>query len=145
MQFYAISILLHRPFFSRSLKQPEHRGQKYLNHPRSICITAAQSILKLLRVASSTPFVVPTVRSSTLSSPHHSFVYTMRTVAKGPLPQTAWKTYSSAIRLLERLGKYTRTQQGLLRLSSTSKGSGLVRRTGCRGLKGDIPTLRTVT
>ena len=50
MQFYAISILLHRPFFSRSLKQPEHLDQKDLNHPRSICITAAQSIVKLLRV-----------------------------------------------------------------------------------------------
>ncbi|KFY09392.1 hypothetical protein V491_08223 [Pseudogymnoascus sp. VKM F-3775] len=47
MQFYTISILLHRPFFSRTLKEPNFSGS---NHPRNICINAAQSIVKLLRI-----------------------------------------------------------------------------------------------
>jgi hypothetical protein len=50
MQFYAISILLHRPFFSQSFKQPEHHSQNGSDHPRSICISAAQSIVKILRI-----------------------------------------------------------------------------------------------
>jgi hypothetical protein len=50
MQFYAISILLHRPFFSRSLERPDTFGQHDSDHPRGICISAAQSIVALLRV-----------------------------------------------------------------------------------------------
>ncbi|KFY66105.1 hypothetical protein V496_02197 [Pseudogymnoascus sp. VKM F-4515 (FW-2607)] len=50
MQFYTISILLHRPFFSRALKEPKFSDGQLSNHPRNICINAAQSIVKLLRI-----------------------------------------------------------------------------------------------
>jgi hypothetical protein len=50
MQFYAISILLHRPFFSRSVKKSGSLSQLSSNDPRCICISAAQSIIKLLRI-----------------------------------------------------------------------------------------------
>ncbi|KFY74649.1 hypothetical protein V499_05312 [Pseudogymnoascus sp. VKM F-103] len=50
MQFYTISILLHRPFFSRTLKEPKFSDDQLSNHPRNICIDAAQSIVKLLRI-----------------------------------------------------------------------------------------------
>lgn len=50
MQFYGIEILLHRPFFSRSLDEPGYLIQHDSNHPRSICISAARSIVKVLRI-----------------------------------------------------------------------------------------------
>lgn len=50
MQFYAISILLHRPFFSRRLNFLDYSNDPEYKHPRTICITAAQSIVKLLRI-----------------------------------------------------------------------------------------------
>jgi len=100
MQFYAISILLYRPFFSRSLKQPANQlGQKGSHHPHSICITAAQSIVKLLRIYRKQHTLRRTnVQSSTWSSPHRSSVYTMLIAAKKLLPETAYKIYSSAAR-----------------------------------------------
>ncbi|KAH9214488.1 fungal-specific transcription factor domain-containing protein [Leptodontidium sp. 2 PMI_412] len=50
MQFYAISILLYRPFFSRSLSTPESSPSPPSEDPRVMCITAAQSIVKLLKI-----------------------------------------------------------------------------------------------
>jgi hypothetical protein len=53
MQFYAISILLHRPFISRSLKHgsPSSRiTAAPAEQPREICINASQSIVSLLRI-----------------------------------------------------------------------------------------------
>ena len=49
MQFYAISILLHRPFFSQSLSTPHSSPTNGFENPRAICIAAAQSIVRLLR------------------------------------------------------------------------------------------------
>ncbi|KAG4443185.1 hypothetical protein IFR05_001327 [Cadophora sp. M221] len=49
MQFYAVSILLHRPFFSRSVKSTESMSQPSMDDPRLICISAAKSIVQLLR------------------------------------------------------------------------------------------------
>ncbi|KAG4441939.1 hypothetical protein IFR05_002558 [Cadophora sp. M221] len=50
MQFYAISILLYRPFFSRSLSTPESSPSPPSEDPRVMCITAAQSMVKLLKI-----------------------------------------------------------------------------------------------
>ncbi|KAH8585501.1 fungal-specific transcription factor domain-containing protein [Bisporella sp. PMI_857] len=50
MQFYAISILLHRPFFSRSLRNTSASNERGSGDPRFICISAAQSIINLLRI-----------------------------------------------------------------------------------------------
>lgn len=50
MQFHAISILLHRPLFSRDRRNRDTRGEDFPSHARSLCISAAQSIVKLLRL-----------------------------------------------------------------------------------------------
>lgn len=50
MQFYAISILLYRPFFSRAVTKTGNIHQMDVVDPRTICVSSAQSIIKLLRI-----------------------------------------------------------------------------------------------
>ncbi|RDW76947.1 hypothetical protein BP6252_05000 [Coleophoma cylindrospora] len=50
MQFHVLSVLLHRPFFSRSLNQQDSPSQQDPTNPRECCITATKSIIKLLRM-----------------------------------------------------------------------------------------------
>lgn len=50
MQFYAISILLYRPFFSRAITKARDIPQMDVDDPRAICVSSAQSIIKLLRI-----------------------------------------------------------------------------------------------
>ncbi|KAH8802561.1 fungal-specific transcription factor domain-containing protein [Xylogone sp. PMI_703] len=50
MQFHAISILLHRPLFSRGDRKIDKDNKQFPSHARSLCISAAQSIVRLLRL-----------------------------------------------------------------------------------------------
>jgi hypothetical protein len=49
MQFYAISIFLHRPFFSRSAQRSVGEDQQESAQERQICVEAAQAIVRILQ------------------------------------------------------------------------------------------------
>jgi hypothetical protein len=49
MQFHAISIFLHRPFFSRNIEL-DKMGKQVSNQARRVCVSAAKALVSLLRL-----------------------------------------------------------------------------------------------